>query len=119
MQPGGWLTTCSHATRFLLEERPGEGQANLYYWYYGTLALFHIGGEPWERWNRAMTKTLLNSQASVGPQAGSWKPNTVWGACGGRIYATAVATLCLEAYYRYTPTTRAADRRPRPTNPIR
>ena len=109
----------ANAAKFLLEERPGEGQANLYYWYYGTLAMFHVGGEPWERWNRAMAKTLLDRQATTGPQTGSWEANTVWGPCGGRVYATAVATLCLEAYYRYTPTTTTANRQPPRTNSIR
>ena len=30
-------------------------------------------------------------------------PNTVWGGYGGRVYTTAMATLCLEVYYRYLP----------------
>ena len=36
------------ASKFLLEEVPGAGTANFYYWYYGTLALYQTQGEPWE-----------------------------------------------------------------------
>jgi hypothetical protein len=32
---------------------------------------------------------------------GSWDPVDPWSADGGRVYATAVNTLCLEIYYRY------------------
>ena len=42
-----------------------------------------------------------NDRAETFPAAGT--PNTVWGGCGGRIYTTAMATLCLEVYYRYLP----------------
>ena len=35
--------------------------------------------------------------------SGSWDSSTVWGGHGGRVYATAMATLCLEVYYRYLP----------------
>jgi hypothetical protein len=38
-----------------------------------------------------------------GPHAGSWDPDPVWGGHGGRVYATAVAALTLEVYYRYLP----------------
>ena len=43
-----------------------RAQGNLYFWYYGSLALFRVGGSPWERWNTAMKETLLPSQESDG-----------------------------------------------------
>ncbi len=93
----------SEAGRFLLEEVPGAGTTNFYYWYYGTLALYQTQGDTWERWNAAMQKTLVASQRTDGEQAGSWDPDPVWGRCGGRAYSTALGTLCLEVYYRFLP----------------
>jgi hypothetical protein len=93
----------SEAAEYLLGELPDEKRINLYYWYYGTLALYQLGGEPWEKWNAALQKTLLPRQISQGNMAGSWNPDCVWGGYGGRVYSTAMATLCLEVYYRYLP----------------
>ncbi|MBN1910787.1 MAG: hypothetical protein JW818_13665 [Pirellulales bacterium] len=46
---------------------------------------------------------LLARQHSTGPESGSWPPTTTWGSYGGRVYTTALSTLCLEVYYRYLP----------------
>jgi len=47
---------------------------------------------------------LVRWQERVGHAAGSWDPaNDPWGSQGGRLYVTALATLCLETYYRYLP----------------
>jgi hypothetical protein len=89
--------------RYIIEELPGEGPFNLYYWYYGTLAMYQLQGEYWDRWNQALQKTLIDSQRKSGPLAGSWDPESVWGGYGGRVYTTALATLCLEVYYRFLP----------------
>ncbi len=88
---------------YLMGELPGEGLDNYYYWYYGTLAMYQLQDEHWQRWNAALQKTLLLSQRSSGSLAGSWDPTDVWGGYGGRVYSTAVATLCLEVYYRFLP----------------
>lgn len=89
------------AVRYLLANRPSRSTLNLYYWYYGTLAMHQRGGEDWEQWNAATRDLLISEQRTVGPQAGSWEPRGVWGTYGGRIYSTAIATLSLEVYYRY------------------
>lgn len=91
------------ATDYLLAGPPGEGPTNLYYWYYATLAMFHLQGTDWESWNEALQETLVASQRCEGRLAGSWDPNCVWGGYGGRVYSTALATLCLEVYYRFLP----------------
>lgn len=92
------------AGEFLLGQLPGAGRRkNLYYWYYGTLAMYQLGGDHWDRWNQALQNSLVPAQTSVGQEAGSWSPNTVWGGYGGRIYSTAMSALCLEVYYRYLP----------------
>ena len=89
------------ATRYLLNNRPSRSTINLYYWYYGTLAMYQNGGREWDQWNAAVRDLLISEQRTVGPQAGSWDPRGEWGRYGGRIYSTAIATLSLEVYYRY------------------
>mgnify|MGYP002623976872 CR=1 FL=1 len=91
------------AAAFLLGELPGSGRANFYYWYYATLAMYQLGGQPWQTWNDALQETLVAGQQKRGAKAGSWSPDSVWGGYGGRIYSTAMGTLCLEVYYRYLP----------------
>jgi len=88
---------------YLLGQLPGEGKPNLYYWYYATLGTYQLQGPYWQRWNQALQATLVESQRQTGPMAGSWDPDTVWGGYGGRVYSTALATLCLEVYYRFLP----------------
>ncbi len=98
------------ASARVLRELPSRDKVNLYYWYYGTLAMYHAGGEEWDTWNRSLTTTLVNSQLANGRFAGSWEPNGLWAGYGGRVYSTAMATLCLEVYYRYLPTHDVANR---------
>ena len=47
--------------------------------------------------------TLWQHQHTEGERAGSWDPQVdPWGHIGGRVYSTALMTLTLEAFYRYT-----------------
>jgi hypothetical protein len=92
------------ANRFILEECPGEGDRNVYYWYYGTLALFHQrDGREWDEWNARLKTELCRSQRFDGRFAGSWDPDRTWGTYGGRVFQTSLSCLCLEVYYRYLP----------------
>ncbi len=93
----------SEASQYLLAEVPGEGEPNFYYWYYATLGLYQTQSEAWDHWNAALQRELLSRQRDSGGMAGSWDPDTVWGGYGGRVYTTALATLCLEVYYRFMP----------------
>ncbi|MCA9241200.1 MAG: hypothetical protein KDA37_13415 [Planctomycetales bacterium] len=101
--------TSIEAVDTILREPPGEGRTNFYAWYYGTLALHHnrrestSAGNAWRQWNDALKRTLVASQVTEGVNKGSWSPNSVWGGCGGRVYTTALAAMCLEVYYRYDP----------------
>lgn len=99
----GQTAAAEEAGDYLMGELPGEGQDNLYYWYYGTLGMYQLQGELWTAWNEALTETLLASQVTSGDLAGSWQPDRVWGVHGGRVYSTALSCLCLEVYYRYLP----------------
>jgi hypothetical protein len=91
------------AKRMVMRELPNRSHVNLYYWYYGTLAMYHAGGDEWQKWNAAMKEALLPMQQMNGQQAGSWAPVGMWGGYGGRVYSTATAALSLEVYYRYLP----------------
>ena len=84
---------------------PGDhGPTNdMYYWYYGSLAAFQMGGPLWKDWSKAMHRVAADNQrGGHGCAAGSWDPGGPWGGSGGRVYATATMALCLEASLRYT-----------------
>jgi hypothetical protein len=99
--------TAQEAGNYLLAALPGAERSDFYYWYYATLGMYQLGGLHWQRWNDALRATLPASQVQSGAFAGSWDPDNVWGNYGGRIYSTALGTLCLEVYYRFLPLTTA------------
>ncbi len=83
---------------------PSSGQIDMYYWYYGTLAMFQIGGSAWSSWSKALeTAVIKNQRQDTTPclYQGSWDPIGPWGMDGGRVYATALMAMCLEVHYRY------------------
>ena len=90
---------------------PSQEKPNLYYWYYGTMAMYFAGGPEWEKWNENVKSVLLSSQEHSGDNRGSWEPNGTWASYGGRVYSTAVSALILEVYYRYLPTTQQPNER--------
>ncbi|MFN0132388.1 MAG: hypothetical protein ACKVW3_07660 [Phycisphaerales bacterium] len=103
------------AAEFILTAPPAwNGRAPTYYWYYATLALFQQQGEAWKAWNDRLAPELLEGQHRDGPAKGSWNPQDQWSRLGGRIYQTAVCTLSLEIYYRYSPV--GLDLIPEPRN---
>jgi hypothetical protein len=90
----------------IMKNLPKDDDENLkvdmWYWYFGTYALFQYGGEKWQKWNNAMRKVLLDAQRKDGCASGSWDPKGIWwGISGGRIWASALNALTLEIYYRY------------------
>lgn len=91
------------AVDYLMKHPPRQTEQDLYYWYYGTLAMYQYGGEPWRRWNDQLRDTLVATQRKQGHAAGSWDPRDNWSLHGGRLYSTALSTLCLEVYYRFLP----------------
>jgi len=85
-----------------LPQFSSDGSSNdMYYWYYGSYAMYQMGGKHWRAWNQAMKRAIVGSQRTSGAARGSWDPSGPWGAVGGRVYSTALMTLCLEVYYRY------------------
>jgi hypothetical protein len=79
-----------------------DGSIDMYYWYYASYAMFQVGGKAWDTWSKSMTKAVVRSQRTDGNFKGSWDPVDAWGDDGGRVYSTAIMTLCLESYYRYS-----------------
>ncbi len=99
---GGPGPASNEAARYLLAHGPKSDPYNLYYWYYGTLAMYQNGGDAWYQWNSQARDEITRRQVVSGHSAGSWAPDdSLYGSLGGRIYCTALATLSLEVYYRY------------------
>lgn len=101
--------TSRESVSYILKNRPRLAELDFYYWYYGTLAMYQYGGQPWQFWNSVVRDTLIQEQRTSGPNAGSWDPKGPWGRYGGRLYSTALATLTLEVYYRLLPLYRMND----------
>jgi hypothetical protein len=91
------------------------GRTNdLYYLYYATQVMHHMGGDAWQFWNLGpdgsgkggIRDTLISKQDSgsnsrLQHQKGSWAPTGPHDA--GRIMSTSLSLLCLEVYYRHLP----------------
>lgn len=93
-----------NGTDYLLEELPSWESANVYYWYYATQVLHHLGGARWDRWNQVMREVLPAEQVTAGPDRGSWKPRgDIHAQAGGRLYVTCMCLYMLEVYYRHLP----------------
>ncbi|MBI3098618.1 MAG: terpene cyclase/mutase family protein [Planctomycetes bacterium] len=72
------------------------------YWFYATSALLAAqgaDGKDWPEWSKSVTSTLKEWQASPKDNCacGSWYAIDPWSPVGGRVYATAVNVLTLEA----------------------
>jgi hypothetical protein len=76
---------------------------NVYFIFYASQVLHHLGGPRWEKWNPRMREYLVETQAVDGHEAGSWYFDEQHSSPGGRLYTTAMAIMSLEVYYRYMP----------------
>ena len=76
---------------------------DLYYVYYGTLALYQHQGSIWEQWNKSLKEILPEIQIKTGALAGSWDLSRSNTKGGGRIASTTLSILSLEVYYRILP----------------
>ena len=102
----GWKAehpALSKGTDYLAEWGPQA--RNLYYSYYATQVMHHVGGEKWENWNKKMRDDLVAAQiVNDSHERGSWPLQTSEHLeQGGRLTATAFATMILEVYYRHLP----------------
>ena len=79
-------------------------EQDVYYWYYATQMLHHMGGEWWNKWNQVMRQTVPEHQTKIGREKGSWSPSDdAWGHQGGRLFTTCLSIYMLEVYYRHLP----------------
>jgi len=85
---------------FLSENMPNS-PTDLYYYYWGTMAVFSSDDPKWPEWNRKIKEVLLKSQA----EKGDWQVNDRWSVYGGDLYTTVIAILTLQIYYRYPQST--------------
>ena len=103
----GWKRTDAAVygpANLMLKQLPDwDGAPNMYYWYYGTLCMFQMGGKWWDAWNKALRDMLIDHQRRGGDEDGSWDPIHAYTKRGGRVMSTALGALCLEVYYRYLP----------------
>jgi hypothetical protein len=89
---------------------PDDGSIDMYYWYYGTLAMYQVGGAHWRHWNEALQRAVVANQrqdTDACSYEGSWDPVGPWGRDGGRVYSTALLCMALEASARYASATGA------------
>jgi hypothetical protein len=102
LEVGGPGPASDEAARYLIQNKTDRGEYNIYYLYYGTLAMYQHGGDAWSTWNGRVRDDVVKRQRTKGHMAGSWDPDdSPYGSLGGRIYGTALATLTLEVYYRF------------------
>jgi hypothetical protein len=76
------------------------GTIDMYYWFWGSQAMFQMGGPYWKSWEEPLRKALVPTQRRDGCEAGSWDPVDAWSSAGGRVYSTAICALALESYFR-------------------
>lgn len=92
---------------FLMQKPPPADPGplgDIYHYYYATQVLHHLEGEAFDTWNHRMRQHLVRTQTTEGELAGSWDPQGAsHGEKGGRVYATAMALLTLQIYYRHLP----------------
>jgi hypothetical protein len=92
-----------------LKTTPPGTAFGIYYDYYATQVMVHMGGDYWDFWNEGpkgkgsgtgIRDLLIKRQE----RDGTWDPaNDAHGTSGGRIMVTSLSLLTLEIYYRYQP----------------
>jgi hypothetical protein len=93
----------------IFNQNPPGTTHSIYYDFYATQVLHHVGGDDWRSWNEKMRDYLIKTQDKGDDdkhahQRGSWSPQgDVFAMAGGRIYQTSLSLLSLEVYYRHLP----------------
>jgi hypothetical protein len=82
------------ALRLATEADPERPEAA----FWTSFALFPFGGEAWQRWQRRLGETVVQTQDLAPDAADMWLPVPGFSS----VETTALRTLTLEAYYRYS-----------------
>jgi hypothetical protein len=102
---------------FLGAEPINRSETNVYYWYYATQVMHHMGGKYWTRWNDVMRQAIPITQVRKGPEEGSWDPgDDKYASQGGRLYITCLRAYMLEVYYRHLPIYGDIYKEPKPAD---
>ena len=80
--------------RAMVRTRPGE---ELYRDFFIASVAGALPADRRERWRSDARQALGLLQVREGPDRGSWEPRDVWSPAGGRVYATALGALILDA----------------------
>jgi hypothetical protein len=90
---------------YLLKHPPRWGDVHFYYSvYYGSQAMFQLGGNYWNAYRQKLHEALLNNQRDNG----SWQGGDTDAGYGAN-YGTAMAVLALTVEYRYLPIYQRAE----------
>jgi hypothetical protein len=86
-----------------------EYKPGMYFIFYATQLMHHVGGRYWQAWNPKIRELLIAAQDKGeerphGHQEGSWSGRgDPWEKQGGRLMATSLTLLTLEVYYLNIP----------------
>jgi hypothetical protein len=99
------------ADQLLAHGNEHESSRDTYFWYYGSQAMYYVGGDQWQAWSRELYPRLIAAQVAEGAIAGSWEPPAAADVArpdvATRLYVTAMNLLSLETQQRQ-PTRSAA-----------
>ena len=84
---------------------PSADTPDLACWYFGTLAMFQVGGEPWEKWFAAVRDAVLGRTDAAAARAAWWDAVGASAPEPDRVWATSLSCLCAEVVGRYARTT--------------
>ena len=97
--------------RWTLQDKPSWRRVDFYYLHHATYALSRVmpaEDERWKSWAAAIRESVVQMQNLKGFDGicaeGSWEPIDRWSCEGGRVYATSICALTLEALYRFPKT---------------
>jgi hypothetical protein len=100
------LTHSPESSKRLLERERAAGEGlnrDSYYSYFGSQAMYYLGGNDWRTWAAQLYPRLIQSQVDAGEWAGSWEPPALSkdnADAASRLYVTAMNLLSLETEQR-------------------
>ena len=91
-------------------EKTPPTSGNIYYLYYATQVMHHMGGDSWDKWNKGPAldgkggiRDFLISAMDKGTANPDTEGSWVLAGAEGRLMSTSLALLTLEVYYRHLP----------------